>query len=235
MPVLLNRQRTLVSATLSRESISWRTAGEMVEVAIEVLNDSDDFTAADRLIIEAAPFGAFVPNVPIAHVAVGSLDPGERRKVSARFPRAFLDRLAGVPSGLGGFLDAIHALMDPKNHVHWIGNLNVYLESDPKGAVERHCAFGLKVPAGSRLAAMFQIIDGLDCTFETVSSSERWTAEILCPGPTALLAVQTPDEAGEQAQITVEVKRVRDRHVVPVEFEFETVDGWGESVGCVQV
>jgi hypothetical protein len=49
------------------------------------------------------------------------------------------------------------------------------------------------------------------------------------------MTVNAPSELGSRTKACVVVTRLRDSKAVPVEFEFETVDGWGESVGCVRV
>ena len=237
MTMLLEAPVTRSLPTFSRESITWKSDGNDVLVCIELYNDSREPSAPDMLIVEAAPFGAFVPNVPVTQVAVGSLDPGERRTITAPIPRAFLDRLAkaGLPDSLIKFHEAFTALMSGDNHIHWIGNLNVYFYTDPEYSVERHCAFNLRVPAGSVIASMFAIKDADECTFEVFSREEGWSGEILSGAPHALLAVKTPDMPGMRSNVNVYVTRTSDGKIVPVEFEFETVDGWGEALGCVRV
>jgi hypothetical protein len=50
-----------------------------------------------------------------------------------------------------------------------------------------------------------------------------------------MISIKTSNRIGDQANITVSVKRLRDNKIVPVEFEFRTVEGWGQSVGCIRV
>jgi hypothetical protein len=83
---------------------------------------------------------------------------------------------------------------------------------------------------------MFTVQDR-GCTFRTRCSDEAWHAEVVhAPrGAYGVLLVRTPAEPGKRARVTVDVTRTLDGKVVPVEFEFETVDGPGETVGCVDV
>src|SRR5262249_23866078 len=67
---------------LSREGISWKTRGNVVEVAVELVNRSPRATEPARMFVEAAPLGAFVKGVPFAAAIVGALQPGERRTVT---------------------------------------------------------------------------------------------------------------------------------------------------------
>jgi hypothetical protein len=238
MTLLLERKVARSHASISRESISWTANAETVVVSIELTNNSSEATVPDTLVIEAAPFGAFVPNVPVTSIAVGSMDPGERRTLTTSVPRDLLDRLSTSQpwgGGVGPFKDAVNALIGGDSLTHWIGNLNVYFQSDPERAVERHCAFNLKVPAGSRVASMFIVKDASDCVFKARSSSDLWRAEVMGTMRHAIMAVQTPDEVGAHSFVTIDVIRTVDGKVVPVEFEFETVAGWGQSVGCVKV
>jgi len=50
-----------------------------------------------------------------------------------------------------------------------------------------------------------------------------------------LLTLRTPAATNRSTKVTVNVTRLRDNLTVPVEFEFRTVDGWGNTVGCVKV
>ena len=235
MTTLLETVRTLRQATPKVRSISWRSVGEMVQISVEVINDSSERTAPDTLVIEAAGFGAFVPTVPIARTAVGALDPGEEREITTTVSRAALDRAtrdASSGTARSVFLDALTAMEGS----HWIGNLNVYFETAPERAVERHCAFDLKVPAGKTIAGVF-IVEEDDCTFLARSSDETWSAQVLGRGAlgVAFLFVKAPGDPGKRARVTVDVTRTRDGKVVPVEFEFQTVSGRGETLGCITV
>jgi len=233
-PVL---DRALRFPSIDREHLYWQTLDiGIVEISIELVNHSDEPTTADMLIIEAAPLGAFVPNLPLTRVAVGSLDPGERRSVSVFVSRDALDEVSRPRRAHAeDFIpNKVAALLDESKATHWIGNLNVYFESDPGLCVERHRVIDIKVPAGSQLASLFVL--GEESILETICPNPTWKAraEVLT-GNTALLIVDTPSESGETAEIQVNAIRRSDRATVPIEFQFETVEGWGEAVGCVRV
>ena len=232
-PVL---DRTLRFPSIAREHIYWQTLDiGIVEISIELVNHTDEPTSEDMLIIEAAPLGAFVPNFPLTRVAVGSLDPGERRSVSVFVSR---DALGGATPAmpridLSGF-PSVGAILDSTKATHWVGNLNVYFDRDPSHSVERHCAFNLKVPAGNQVAAMFMLLD--ESNLETICSNPEWTARTeIVIGHSGLLVIDTPTTKESRSDVTVHAVRRRDGAVVPIEFQFETVEGWGEAVGCVRV
>ncbi len=232
---------------LSREGISWRAvAPGRVEIAVEVSNDGPEPTEAGDLVIEAAAFGAFVPFRPVARIALGSLEPGERRRVAQTVSRRLLQGAAAMPTGTmmvhllrrmfgPGPVDA--QLVDGLSHAEWIGNLNVYFDRRPDRAVERHCAFGLKVRAGRPLAAMLVLPDVREgFEVETRCSDPDWTADVASFGTgMASHLVRQPAEAGARAGVTVLVTRTSDGREVPVEFAFETVGGPGETLGCIRV
>ena len=235
MTTLLEAVRTRRRSTPKLRSISWRSAGEMVQISVEVINDSSERTAPDTLVIEAAAFGAFVPNVPVARTAVGGLDPGEEREVTTTVSRTALDAIAqGGPleTPRGRTLSTLNAARGTQ----WVGNLNVYFETAPEHAIERHRAFDLEVPAGEVVAACFFAMDENGCTFHTRCSDGAWSAEVHTESPwCAFVFVRTPDDPGKRAKVIVDVTRTRDGKVVPVEFEFHTVSGPGEKLGCVTV
>jgi|SwirhirootsSR2_FD_contig_41_1421107_length_1020_multi_4_in_0_out_0_1 predicted SnoaL-like aldol condensation-catalyzing enzyme len=232
MTTLLETVRTRRQATPEVRSISWRSVGEMVQISVEMINDSSERTTPDTLVIEAAAFGAFVPNVPIARTAVGALDPGEERAITTTVSRATLDRATQRASSRKAFQDVLKAMAGS----HWIGNLNVYFERAPEQAVERHCAFDLEVPAGKNVTAMF-FVGETDCTFQTRCSVEAWSARVVPIGRRrdVVLFVRAPGDPGKRANVTVDVIRTRDGKVVPVEFRFQTVSGRGETLGCITV
>ena len=246
MPVSLQpRVRSFPSFT--REGLSWRSvAPDRVEIAVLVSNDGPESTQPGDLVIEAAALGAFVPFRPVARIALGSLEPGERRRVTTLVPRRVLQGAGLMPMAriMGDFLKRLYGpagadarLLDELAHAEWIGNLNVYFDRRPERAVERHCAFGLKVEAGRSLAAMLVLPEpvagyevGTSCT------SPDWKAEVLRFGPgLACLLVRPPAACGERAGVTVLVTRASDGREVPVEFEFETSAGPGEKLCCVTV
>ena len=235
---LLECEPTLRRTKAMPSSISWRSVGEMVHISVEVINDSSEQTVPDTLVIEAAAFGAFVPTVPVARIAVDALDPGEQREVTTTVSRELLNSATqvGSPDNTPDFLPRILNFLVENPASHWIGNLNVYFDKASDCAVERHCAFDLKVPAGNGIVATFVVRDD-GCTFRTRCSDEAWSAEVLPSGPSgvAQLLVRPPGEPGKRGSVIVDVTRTSDGKVVPVEFEFETVAGGGETVGCVEV
>jgi hypothetical protein len=233
-PVL---NRGLHFPSIARQYIQWQTLDiGIVEISIELVNSTDEPTSDGMLMIEAAPLGAFVPHRPLTRVAVGSLEPGERRSMSVFVSRDALNGASPAmpPIDRTSLPKSIGAILDATKSMHWIGNLNVYFDRDPKDSVERHCAFNLKVPAGNQVAAMFMLME--DCTLETKCSSPDWAARAeKVIGHSALLVVDTPSTKGKTSEVRVDAVRIRDGVTVPVEFEFETVEGWGEAVGCVRV
>lgn len=221
--------------TLRREGITWRNLGDMVELSIEISNDDFEATEPQSLVIEAAAFGAFIPHVPVARVAVGSLDPGERRTVTTTVNRRLLDPLSPALDWQGLFAEVREAFVDGATAAHWIGNFNVYFDRRPDLAVERHAAFGLKVPAGCTLFAMFILYGGGPFEVSLDRDQRTWTGTVKSAGTAALLNLKCPEGVAEHCHVRIHVTREADGAYVPVEFDFETVDGWGETVGCVKV
>jgi len=243
-----------ITPTVIRESICWKDAGDAIEVSLDILNLESVPNDETELVIEAAPFGAFVPGKPVARIAVGALDPGESRNLTFRLDRSTLEDLGLSPilfeSARGS---GAKAVVDPRRHPHWIGNLNVYFDRDPNSAVERHCAFNLRVPAGATVAAAFFVKESSPFEITAATSSQGWSATLigdtnttsppLIPAGTRrlilrrcrLVSITAPEQVGDKATVTVDVRRVHDGRVVSVEFKFETVQGWGESLGCVKV
>jgi hypothetical protein len=79
------------------------------------------------------------------------------------------------------------------------------------------------------------IVDA-SCEIRIEADDPEWqpkTARL--SGRIQYLAVQTPNEVARISNISVLCVRNGDGKTVPIEFQFETVDGWGESVGCVKV
>jgi hypothetical protein len=237
--------RALSLPALSREGLSWRSVSPgKVEIAIDLANGSPEPTQEGDLVIEAAPLGAFVPSRPVARVAVGSLDPGERRRVKTLVSRQALNRAGFIPMGraIGDFFKRLYgttldaAVIETMAQTEWIGNLNVYFDRCPERSVERHCAFRLRIAAGRPVGAMLLLPGQAECRVETSCTDGAWAADVLRPGdPLCLLLVRPPAEPGRQAGVKVSVTRLRDLRTVPVEFEFETVGGAGEKLGCIRV
>ena len=236
---LLECERAARQATGIPTSISWRSVGEMVHISVEVSNDSSEQTAPDTLVIEAAAFGAFVPTVPIARIAVDALDPGERREITTTVSRSLLDSTTQDAPRRPHWtvsIEIFNSFLQASAASQWIGNLNVYFDTAADKAVERHCAFDLKVRTDTTIVAAFIVRDD-GCTFRTRCSDDAWSAEILAmrSSGAAQLFVRTPGDPGKTARVTVDVTRTLDGKVVPVEFEFETVSGCGETLGCIDV
>lgn len=209
--------------TFHRESITWRSVdADWVEVSVCLENNSGEATEPDALIIEAAPFGAFVPSEPVGRILVGSLEPGERRSVQTVLPRERLDEV--------NTRRRLAEMADLDGATEWIGNLNVYFRSRPEGQVERHCAFNLYVRRGITARAMM-ILDA-ECSLRVSCSSSDWSAQVVQEGRLGYLTVQTPAEIGSRCKVTVIASGGTKE--VPVEFEFETAER-GESLGCVTV
>lgn len=240
-----------VSAALcpvfTRESIRWRSVGpEMVEIEIDVDNPESEATAPGNLVIETAGLGAFVPFRPVTRVALGSLEPGERRRVRTIVRRDLL----AVPAGLSGSFGAMMAevlrqsgekaapeLIDLVKRSEWAGNLNVYFDRKPEAAVEVHRALGLRVKAGTPVAVMLV----LPCEDGTVDvalrlSDARWQAHLLrILTAINLVVIQPPASAGLQGAVTIEATRRADGVMVPVELTLETIEGNGQGLGCIEV
>src|SRR5689334_6330263 len=105
MTSLITRPARVVVPVFSRESIRWRGLDpETVEIEIEVDNPESEPTAPGDLVLETAGLGAFVPFRPVTRVALGSLEPGERRRVQARVARARLAPPAAVPQSFGSVM-----------------------------------------------------------------------------------------------------------------------------------
>lgn len=248
MALLLVRESLRLKGNLpsfDRESITWRSVGQEVELSILLKNDSFERTEADTLVIEAAAFGAFIPTEPVVRIAVGAMDPGEERTFTTRIPMGDLPRTDYLPPSsrqlrmLREFVesrgaDAAKGWITAETGLHWIGNFNVYFDRDPEQAVERHVAFGLKVPKSCVVVGMF-FIDALEVDAKASSTSADWKVEVNARYRTGNLFVKSPDRAGERAHVGAEITRLQDRATVLVEFEFETTEGWGDTVGCVPV
>lgn len=234
---------TNVIPLLVRHSLTWFNVDEdTVQLSVAVRNFSMEPAGRQNLLIEAAPFGAFIPHTPIGEIAVDALRPRETRTLSTQIPLSVLNRVAhpGIDETeilLRHFPEA-RVLIDPTKARHWIGNFNVYFEDNPAGAVERHRAFDLKVPADTNVAAMFVLFTRFWSMFSVSpkSSNPDWNpASEVVSDRTAFMNVVTPNIVGSKSTVTVDVERSFDRKVVAVEFDFETVNGWGESVGCTAI
>ena len=125
--------------------------------------------------------------------------------------------------------------MDLLATAEWAGNLNVYFESAPEQAVEVHRALGLRVAAG-RLAAVGVYAPACGAGFRAnlKCMGAGWIAELVqsCQS-VAVVVVGTP-VADRRAFVHLNVTRLCDLREVLVELAFQSVDGPGEHLGCVQ-
>lgn len=231
-----------VLPTFEACGISWRTvAPGVVEIAVELVNPHDECTEASDLVIAAAPLGAFVPFKPVTRVTAPALQPGERRRVATRVSVSVLEdspepMVAKIWEPNGVIIQWIAAMwgIEPgelgkwMGSSEWLGNLDVHLEAAPGRHVEVHRALGIHVQAGR--AAMMWMLVGEDASAKATSSDPLWGTEVRCMSGSAILKVQAPAEPGRRTRVVVEFTRAADGKVVPVEFEFETVEGPGDSV-----
>lgn len=216
---------------LSPQAISWRTLPRgRVEIAVELLNDRPEPTAPGTLVIEAAALGAFVPNTPVARVAVGSLEPGGRRRVTTAVSRSFLPQPGGIMPAMAEALkrtgQVTAQFLDLLQHAAWAGNVNVYFDRQPERAVEVHRALGLRVRAGSPVAVMVDLPPHRSGGYEVRAraADPGWTADLgSLTDAFHFLLVKPPDVRGAVGKVTVEATRLTDRRTVPVDFTFETV------------
>ena len=224
MELTLNRTLNRAAApTITREGIRWRALGPILEISIDLHNDSDMPVEGGQLVIEVAAFGAFVPFEPLTRNAVSGFAPRERRTVTTIVP---IDR---VP----------RPQFQKSMRSWWAGNLNVYFDRCPENAVEVHRALDLRVGARTRTHFMFFLLSPGACSGELRISNPAWSAEILALGSggdrgAAFLLVESPDPIGDRARTEAIFTRESDGKVVTVEFEFVTVKGAGDTLGCVK-
>src|SRR5581483_4518580 len=103
--------------------LSWKSIGDgSVELRVQIVNLASCSTAPDTLVIEAAPFGAFIPHIPVDRVAVGSLDPGERRSVRVTLSNRLLDLIARAvpPPSTESTRAGVDAVLHYACMRHWI-------------------------------------------------------------------------------------------------------------------
>lgn len=244
---MLQLDSVVQSASLARHApgfptvvcggVRWHTVGDTVTISVLLVNAGAEPTPPRELRIEAAAFGAFVPFRPLGTVAVAAMDPGESRRVALQVPRQGLDSL-NPP--------VVQERVRRAGSLEWAGNLNVYLDRDERNGYELHRAPGLRVPVGSGAELLFCIFSnrslstGLEVSANT--SNPLWMLEVddTCldsrsGGAFASLQAWAPDRAGEDAHVEVAITRVRDGRTVLVEFEFTSVEGRGNHLGCVHL
>jgi len=219
-----------VLPVLRAKDLTWQVRGAFLEVAIAMTNPSSETTVPDDLVIEAAAFGAFVPTVPVARVAVSSMEPNERRRVTAQVPMADIEQASALPHHLRRFSRILAS-------THWAGNLNVYFDRAPQDAVEAHRALGLEIPAGQATALEFAVEPGTTYRIDVAASDPGWRvqSEWLTGLFFAIVVVTPSDVVGARAEVDARVTRTSDGRMVPVTFSFVTVAGQGQSLGCVKV
>ena len=246
MTTLIARTSRLLYPVITRESITWRTVSPgIVEIAIELENPESEPTTPGDILIETASLGAFVPFRPVTRIALGSMEPGGRRRAKALVARK---SLADTPLPTQNFaamwaevarrarLDVKPELLDLMARSQWVGNLNVYFDRQPDRAVEVHRALDLQVKAGQPVIMMVDLPG--DCSeydVQTRVSDASWRAEVVDFMGISTLVVQPPAQAGLRSQVTIDVTRRSDGRCVPVEWSLETVSGAGGTLGCISI
>jgi hypothetical protein len=206
---------TLATPTLSRDAVAWRIcAPGIVAIDVDVRNDHDVPTEADELHIAAAPLGAFIPPRAVARVAVGALEPGERRRVTARVPA---DELG---------LSDVDRFAELLAEGVWVGNLHLHFDREPDRIIEVHRAPHLRLGAGRIVIMSIVAGDGTErIRAEAACTHPDWEARVLIVGTMGLVSVHAPARPGSRARVEARMTRETDGKTVPVEFEFECVEG----------
>jgi hypothetical protein len=245
MAISLILPRAGLSPIFTGSSIRWRSVERgMVEIEVDLENPDSGSTEPGELVIETAGLGAFVPFRPVTRVALGSLEPGERRQVRTRVRRESLAAPAAVPRNFGEAMaeafrniGARPEVLDLLGQADWAGNLNVYFDRSPERAVEVHRALGLRVRAGTAVAVMVDLpSDRQAYEIALRVPGAEWKAEVVFSFmPINLVVIRPPSIPGLRGSVRVEVTRRSDGVMVPVELALETVDGPGETLGCVRV
>ena len=232
---MLTDRASALLPTLRREDLTWRTVGTKFEIQMLFVNESDESTEDLELVIEAAPFGAFIPFEPHTRLAVSGFAPRERRIISALVDRAQMDTWQSPIYTRALSQERIELLQREQvtRKCGWIGNLSIHFEGSPEEAVERHVAFHL-VTAGVTAGFLVSIGNGEPdsaYTIEVTTSDPDWRPAVDDAGYGLVdLRVSTPPEAGRRANIDILVTRKSDSKVVRVEFDLETIAGLGDSI-----
>lgn len=225
--------------TIRHTDISWRTVGSFVEIGIVLTNELDEPTQDDELVIEAAPFGAFVPFEPVKRIAVPGFAPRERRRLMTRVDREQLDARSAVPNAIltpASWVPAGFCAQVFNSVTRWVGNLNVYFDCARENAVERHCAFGLGLQPEEKAGFRFLVEGPCDYAIEANPSDPRWKAEAaMFLDFFGVARIDAPAEAGLKATVDVLVTWRSDERTVRVEFHVETVEGPGDTLGCIRI
>jgi len=246
MTTIIARPARLLYPVITRESISWRTVSPgIVEIAIDLENPESEPTSPGDLVIETAALGAFVPFRPVTRIAVGSLEPGGRRRVTERVMREVLAASPALAGNPGAFMAEIARranlgvkpeVLDLLAHSQWAGNLNVYFDRRPEQSVEVHRALDLQVKAAQPVFLMVALPSNpAEYGTDILVSDPGWRAEVVDLFDAPHVIVHPPASAGSRAQVTIEVTRRSDGRCVPVELSLETVTGAGGTLGCIGV
>lgn len=210
-------------SVLTREGILWRQLDSAtVAIEIDVENPFDEPLPPDTLVIEAAPFGAFLPRSPLASVAVDAIEPGERRRIVTEV--VVLD-LPESPRWEGAESET------------WIGNLHILFSGRPDEAVERHRAFDTVIPTGQTVAFDVAIVRGGRCRVRCEPLAPGWSARldslravrtargeaveeaaVLVVEHMVIVSVRAPSAPG-RSDLVMWVTREKDGKSVPIEFE----------------
>jgi hypothetical protein len=233
MTTLIASSRSLLFPGITRESISWRTVSPgVVEIAVDLENPESESTTPGELVIETADFGAFVPFRPVTRIALGSLEPGGRRRATTRVPRGLLAEPVPATPDVGSVMAQVasqhHMNVKPEvlqlmMRAQWVGNLNVFFDREPARAVEVHRGFDLQVKSSHPVIMIVDLpTDRNQYDIDVRVSDPAWRAEVIQIFHMSNLVVQPPTEGGRQAQITIDVTRRSDGRCVPVELSLET-------------
>ena len=219
-----------------REGIRWSggVGSEPLRLELDVENSSDRHSPPRTARVEVAPFGVFLPWKPLTTVALPSLPPRGRLRMTATVKqwglptlpaRAFLLNSAFRRGQAPGSTERIQ----PSQCPHFVGNLNVFVNRS--APVERHVKRAIGLRPGRENFALFVVGDGKRdrYTFSVAKQEAGWALELagipwdrpveITSGAIAL-CVRPPPQA-ESGRVSILVHRESTRRRVPVEFELE--------------
>ena len=228
LPRELDRELICPLPRIRRPGIRWTGgAGSPLILALEFENPDALLSAPARVLVEVAPFGAFLPWRPMARVEVPPIAPGGRRVVTET-----LDGDAPLPPPpadmFSGLLASIQGLPLPSGSAHFVGNLNVFVSRGKP--VERHLQRAVGLRRGVPNYALFCVGDGRDDRYRfSPQADPGWQLEIAGVAwgrsrkiRSELLPLSiTPPPAAESGKVSVLVTRGSTLETVPVEFELE--------------